>query len=155
MPLTFTKGDLLETEGLHAFAHGCSAAGVMDAGVSGAFKKKWPRMFDDYRQRCADGRFHIGDVCVWSDEVDTVYSLCSQEHWKQKAKIAALVRSLQKMTELAKHAGIERIGLPRIGTGLGGLDWQRVKRVLAEAGQQTDVSLVVFDQFIRARVPSG
>ena len=59
------------------------------------------------------------------------------------------------MTELAKHAGIERIGLPRIGTGLGGLDWQRVKRVLAEAGQQTDVSLVVFDQFIRARVPSG
>ena len=73
--MAFPKGDLLETEGLHAFAPAASAAGVMDAGVSGAFKKKWPRMFDDYRQRCADGRFHIGDVCVWSDEVDTVYSL--------------------------------------------------------------------------------
>ena len=59
------------------------------------------------------------------------------------------------MTTLATNAGIERIGLPRIGAGLGGLDWMRVKRVLSEVGAETKVSLEVFEQFVRSRAPSA
>jgi O-acetyl-ADP-ribose deacetylase (regulator of RNase III) len=151
MSTIFTKGDLFATEGLRAYAQGCNAAGVMDAGVAGVFKKKWPRMFEEYRARCADGRFRLGDVFVWNEGDTTVFNLCIQEHWKKKAKLAALVQSLARTTELAQHASIERIGLPRIGTGLGGLDWPRVKKVLTELGQETRVTVVVFEQFVRAK----
>jgi len=149
MPTIFTKGNLFETEGLKAYAQGCNAAAVMDAGIAGVFKKKWPRMFEEYCVRCGDGRFHLGDVFVWSEGDETVYNLCIQENWKTKAKVAALVRSLKKMVELAENTGIERIGLPRIGAGLGGLDWPRVKKVLTEVGQETSVTIVVFEQFVR------
>jgi O-acetyl-ADP-ribose deacetylase (regulator of RNase III) len=154
MPTSFVKGDLFHTEGLRAYAHGCNCAGAMDSGVALAFKKRWPRMFEEYSLRCADGRFHLGDVFVWNEGDEVVYNLAIQEHWKKKSQIPALARAAKKMVELATHAGIERVGLPRIGTGLGGLDWPRVKKVLNEIGAETTVTLVVFEQFVRAE-PTG
>jgi O-acetyl-ADP-ribose deacetylase (regulator of RNase III) len=154
MPATFTKGDIFETPGIRAFAHGCNCAGSMDAGVGIAFKKRWPPMFEEYRARCQDARLNLGDVLHWTDGEVTVYCLAIQEHWKKKAKLPALARSLRKMVELAAHAGIERVGLPRVGAGLGGLDWPRARSVLEEVGGATQVELVVFEQFVRAAPPT-
>lgn len=154
MPATFVKGDLFATEGLRAYAHGCNCAGAMDAGVAVAFKKRWPRMFEEYQARCADGRFHLGDVFVWNEGDEVVYNLATQEHWKKRSKLPALSRALRKMVELAEKSGVERIGLPRIGAGLGGLDWQRVKSMIEEVGVETKVTLVVFEQFVRAKEPN-
>lgn len=151
MPVSFTKGDIFHTEGLSAFAHGVNCAGTMDAGVSVAFKKRWPRMFDEYRALCEDGRLHLGDVSVWSEGEETVYGLAIQEHWKKKATLPAFAKALRRMVELAHNAGIDRVGLPRIGTGLGGLDWMRVKNILNEVGAETTVTLVVFEQFVREK----
>jgi O-acetyl-ADP-ribose deacetylase (regulator of RNase III) len=151
MPVLFTKGDLFATADLLAYAHGCNCAGAMGAGIAIEFKRRWPRMFDEYRARCEDGRFGLGDVFPWTEGEHTIFNLGMQEHWKKKAQIPALVRSLEKMSELATHAGIARVGLPRIGAGLGGLDWTRVKKVLTEVGAKTDVTLVVFEQFTRGR----
>ena len=90
-------------------------------------------------------------VFPWIENGVTVYNLATQEHWRKKAQLPALAKALRTMTALATSAGIERVGLPRIGAGLGGLDWMRVKRVLSEVGAETKVSLEVFEQFIRAR----
>src|SRR5688500_15964594 len=60
VPTIFTKGDLLHTDGVHAYAHGCNCAGTMDAGVSVAFKKRWPQMLEAYAQRCAERRPKLG-----------------------------------------------------------------------------------------------
>jgi O-acetyl-ADP-ribose deacetylase (regulator of RNase III) len=151
MPAEFRKGDLFATEGVRAYAHGCNCAGTMDAGVGLAFKKRWPRMFEEYAARCADGRFKLGDVFVWSEGDETVYNLALQENWKSKMKLAAVKRAVTKAVTLAAAAGVERIGMPRLGVGLGGLDWPRLKSVLTEIGETTPVTLVVFEQFVRAR----
>lgn len=150
MPTTFLKGDIFHTAGLRAYAHGCNCAGAMDSGVAVAFKKRWPRMFEEYQLRCADGRFHLGDVFVWNEGDEVVYNLAIQEHWKARSKVAALSKALRKVVQLAEQAGVERVGLPRIGAGLGGLDWPRVKKILTEVGDETKVTLLVFEQFIRA-----
>ena len=154
MPAIFQKGDIFLTEGVRAYAHGCNCAGTMDAGVSVAFKKRWPRMFEEYQVRCADGRFHLGDVFVWTEGDETIYTLAIQEHWKQKPKLPALAKALRHAVELAKAASIEKIGLPRIGAGALGFDWARVKKVATEVGAETTVTLVVFEQFIRAPEPT-
>jgi O-acetyl-ADP-ribose deacetylase (regulator of RNase III) len=151
MPAVFLKGDLFATPGLHAFAHGCNCAGAMGAGVAIEFRRRWPRMYDEYVARCADGRFALGDVFPWSEGEDTVYNLGTQAHWRKKAQRSALSKSVGRMTELAQNAGIDRVGLPRIGAGLGGLDWVRVNRILTEIGGETTVTLMVFEQFVRAK----
>jgi O-acetyl-ADP-ribose deacetylase (regulator of RNase III) len=122
----------------------------MDTGVAVAFKKKWPLMYAEYQARCQDGRFRLGDVFAWSEGGEVVYNLGIQEKSDQKAKIVTLTKALKTMAELAQKEGIERVGLPRIGTGPAGLDWPRVKKVLSEVGGGTSVTFVVFEQFIRA-----
>jgi O-acetyl-ADP-ribose deacetylase (regulator of RNase III) len=155
MPTSFVHGDIFNTPGIRAYAQGVSCAGAMDAGVSIAFKKRWPRMFEEYKARCDDGRFTLGEVFIWNEGDETIYNLAIQEHWKKKAKLPALRRALEKMISVASTAGVESIGLARIGTGLGGLEWPRVKRVLTETGDTTPVKLVAFEKFVRAPVASG
>jgi len=154
MGSTFVKGDLFQTEGLRAYAHGANCAGAIYSGVSVAFKRRWPAMFEEYRLRCADGRFHLGDVFVWTAGDETIYTLGIQEHWKQKAKLPALSKALRRVVELAEAARIERVGLPRIGGGPLGFDWMRVRNIVTEVGLSTDVELVVFEQFIRGPMRS-
>jgi O-acetyl-ADP-ribose deacetylase (regulator of RNase III) len=149
MPTIFTKGDIFHTDGLRAYAHGCDCAGGMDTGVAIAFKKRWPKMYEEYYDRCKDGGLRLGGVFAWTEGDEVVYTLGIQEQSAKKAKVTALTTSLKAMTELAAKAGIERVGLPRIGAGPAGLDWPRVKKILSEIGQQTSVTLVVFEQFIR------
>ena len=48
---------------------------------------------------------------------ELIYILGIQEHSTKKAKVPALTQSLKTMAELARVAGIDRVGLPRIGTG--------------------------------------
>jgi O-acetyl-ADP-ribose deacetylase (regulator of RNase III) len=153
MPAIFSKGDIFHTDGLRAYANGCDCAGTMDAGVAVAFKKKWPRMFDEYSARCAHGDFKLGDVFAWTEGDEVIYSLGIQQQSGQKPKAAALTKALTTMVGLAKAAGIERVGLPRIAAGQTGLDWPRVKKILSELGEQTTVTLLVFEQFIRS--PNG
>jgi O-acetyl-ADP-ribose deacetylase (regulator of RNase III) len=155
MPAVFTKGDIFAAPEIRAYAHGCNCAGAMGAGIAIEFKRRWPRMFEEYAARCADRRFGIGDVFVWSEGEHTIFNLATQEHWRKKAQIPALAKSLTKMLELASHAGIERVGVPRIGAGLGGLDWARVKKVMLETAAETKVTMLVFEQFVRATPGPG
>ncbi len=151
MPTIFTKGDILNTEGLHAFAHGCNVQGSMDSGISLAFKKRWPAMFDDVQKQIAAKRPQMGDLWAWTDGTVTVFGLVIQDSASKKAKMTSLSRALESLVEHAKTAGIARVGMGRIGAGPAALDWTRVKKVLADVSEDAPVTLEVFEQFIRAK----
>jgi O-acetyl-ADP-ribose deacetylase (regulator of RNase III) len=53
------------------------------------------------------------------------------------------------MVRLAEASGIARVGLPRIGAGLGGLDWAVVRALLQSIGETTTGELVVCETFAR------
>lgn len=148
MPATFLKGDLFNAQGLDAIAHGCNCAGVMGKGIAVEFKKRYPDMFAEYRRRCRKGQFTLGDVFMWENEHEVVFNLATQRTWRTKAELDAIREALQEMICLAENTGLNRIGLPRIGAGLGGLPWEHVRDVIAEAGARTTVELVVFEEYV-------
>ena len=43
----------------------------------------------------------------------------------------------------AEARGLDRVGAPRLGAGIGGLDWPVVECVLADAAAASRVTLVV------------
>lgn len=151
MPATFTKGDLFGTEGLHAYALGSNARGTMDRGVAVAFKKRWPKLAAELSTRAANGGLVLGDVVTFSEGKETVYALILQSDEAKKAKLASLSKAMNKLVELAAQSGIRQVGLFHPGTGKAALEWPRVKRILQEIGERTEVTLVVFEQFVRAK----
>jgi O-acetyl-ADP-ribose deacetylase (regulator of RNase III) len=147
MSSTFVTGDLFAHEGLGAIAHGCNCAGAMGKGIAVQFRQRFPRMYAAYKQRCAEGRFNLGDVFAWSEDGLTIFNLGTQKTWRAKADLSAIETAVRSMVRLAEEAGIARIGLPRIGAGLGGLPWTDVRAVLTDIGNATNVELVVFEEY--------
>jgi hypothetical protein len=83
--------------------------------------------------------------------------LGTQISWKVSAKLSDVETALRKMINLAElfieTAGKSypyKIGLPKIGAGLGGLPWQSVKDLLIRLGQSTPIELIVFEEYIPA-----
>jgi O-acetyl-ADP-ribose deacetylase (regulator of RNase III) len=142
MPFTTLTGDLFEA-GLPAVGHGCNCTGAMGAGIAVAFKKRYPAMYQEYRQRCADGRFRLGDIFVWEAPDLVIYNLATQPRPGPSATLDAIDASIRAALADAKGRGLSRLGIPRIGAGLGGLEWSDVAEVLTRAADESPVDLVV------------
>lgn len=146
MPTVFVRGDLFGS-GLSAMAHGCNCAGAMGAGIALEFRKRYPRMYAEYRHRCLKGQFNPGDVFPWSEDGVTIFNLGTQADWHHGATLSSIDRSVERMTQLASDMGIGCVGLPRIGAGLGGLPWFQVRVILERLGETTPIELRVFETY--------
>jgi len=155
MPTSFVTGDLFAAKDIFAFAHGCNCAGAMGKGIAVEFKRRFPEMFREYKERCLDGRFQLGDVFVWKKSRTVVFNLGTQPHWKAPAELSAIATALRSMTAVAEQDSIDRIALPRIGAGYGALDWSLVRPLLEATGKATRVQLVVFETFVTGQAPTS
>lgn len=147
MPLSLHRGDLFATPELTALAHGCNCAGAMGAGIALAFKARWPDMYHDYVTRCADGRFNLGDVFIWRAGGVTIFNLATQPHWRAAAQLPAIASSVAAMLGEAQALGLDHIAMPRIGAGLGGLDWADVLGAITPLAAAGAIDLRVADVF--------
>ncbi|KKW13210.1 MAG: Appr-1-p processing domain protein [Candidatus Gottesmanbacteria bacterium GW2011_GWB1_49_7] len=153
MSTKFVTGDLFFYPGLRAWAHGCNCSGYMRAGVAVEFRARFPGMYQAYQEVCHKREFKLGSVFSWGARVlprhpeVAVYNLGTQLTPGPHAELSAIEQSVTLMTKQALDSGVDRIGLPRIGSGLGGLVWRDVKDVLSRIGENTDVELVVFEEY--------
>jgi O-acetyl-ADP-ribose deacetylase (regulator of RNase III) len=139
---TEVTGDLFELD-LPAIGHGCNCAGAMGAGIAGEFKRRFPRMYREYWRRCQAGRFRLGEIFVWPTDDVVVYNLATQLLPRPPAVLDAIDRSVRAALDDARRRGVIRLGVPRLGSGLGELAWPEVATVLEAAGEASRVELVV------------
>ena len=142
MSLTAVTGDLFGLD-LPALGHGCNCAGAMGAGIAVVFRKRYPAMYREYRRRCTAGEFRPGDVFVWEAPDLVVYNLATQPVPGPTARLDAIEASVRAALADAEVRELPRLGIPRLGAGLGGLDWSDVAPVLGRVADDSTVELVV------------
>ncbi len=141
MNYTETEGDLF-TLGLPAIAHGCNSRGSMSGGIARQFRDRFPAMHTDYVQRCNEGRFVLGDIFRWDAGDFVIYNLATQIQPGAHARLDAINTSVRAALTDAAALGLDQLGVPRIGAGIGGLAWTDVCTILQQAGEQSSVELV-------------
>lgn len=125
------SGDLFAQRDVYALAHGVNCRGVMGAGIAVEFKRRWPQMFTAYAQACGTGELTVGGMFAWQVAEDRwVYNLASQDRPGKDARLDAVATSLEAALAHACVHSVPSIALPRIGCGIGGLDWPEVADVL-------------------------
>lgn len=125
-------GDLLEAR-LPAIGHGVNCVGKMWSGIAADIVARWPHIEPDYIAACHDGRLTPGRFTI-ADLGDgrLLYNLASQQNRGADARPDAIRAAADAaLTDLAAR-GITDLGLPRIGCGIGGLDWDTVHPILTE-----------------------
>lgn len=146
--MKYIDGDLIQLakEGkFDVIGHGCNCFHSMGAGIAKAIKQSWPEaLMADHCTRYGDvnklGTFSQLDTFETGDL--TILNLYTQFKYTsiQVDVDYDAVRKCMK-TVKKKYSG-KRIGLPLIGCGLAGGDWNIVSKIIEEELSNEDVTIV-------------
>lgn len=116
-----------------ALGHGVNCEGLMGAGIAKPFKEKFPLMYDQYALMCKRGMLNPGDYMpFYVGNGRWVYNIASQRKPGADARVRALVNGTVGALVHARQWGVKEIALPRIGCGIGGLDYDSEVRPALE-----------------------
>jgi O-acetyl-ADP-ribose deacetylase (regulator of RNase III) len=160
MPIEFVSGNLFaNTVHARAFAHGCNCQGAMGAGIAVGVRERYPEMYAEYRRRCkADPReFNLGDAWLWkANDRPWVFNLGTQEgYWRSRASYEAIETALGRMRDQADKEGVRSIAVPRIGVGLGGLSWRKVRAIIERVFAGWEGKLYVYETYVPTEPAEG
>lgn len=136
MKIEYVDGDIFESSE-RVYAHGCNCQNMMGAGFAKEIARRFPEVKRKYSIACKAGVFNLGYAQYVLDASNdrAVYNLATQKQGGANATKFGIFLSFCNMFEHAKANGIERIGIPRIGTGIGGLAWEEVEEMINLAAE--------------------
>lgn len=145
--LIHAEGDIF-TAFSRGIGHGVNTEGVMGSGIAVQFRKRLPEMYDKYREICLMGGLKGGDIFPWELPRDLknieprfVYNIASQELQGANAYYHFLEMGVHKALLHAESVGLRQIALPRIGSGVGGLDITYVEGILFSLAARSPVDI--------------
>jgi hypothetical protein len=102
-------------------ANGCL---VMGKGLAKAFAQRYPALPQHFGSLVEENGNH---AYVYEPEgigpQKDIVSFPTKHHWSQPADLRLIERSARRVKEWASAYGWAQIALPRVGCGLGQLDW--------------------------------
>ena len=145
MPIDFVTGDIFHTSA-QTIAHGCNCRGRMGAGIALDIKRRYPAMFKEYRRMCYKREFKPGDHFLYTQSTPWILNLATQDS-TGGAKLQYVEQCLDGFCRYYEQQGIDSLALPRIGAGLGGLEWGDVKGLIIETLGELPISIKVYEAF--------
>ena len=73
-----------------------------------------------------------------------IYNLITKVKYNHKPTYQTLRSSLEAMKVHSQKHEVKAISMPRIGSGLDRLNWEKVGTILTEVFQDTDISITVY-----------
>lgn len=153
-PLQYLNTDITTvTSGI--IGHGCNCSGGFGSGVAGAIRKKWPVMYEKFQEN-GRGRSLLGSAHIIRIDKNLYIANCyTQEFYGKDGKVYASPDAIRSSVEFCysffdNGGGFYDTGLdaqgefynyledptefhfPKIGSGLGGLDWETQVRPIFE-----------------------
>jgi O-acetyl-ADP-ribose deacetylase (regulator of RNase III) len=117
-------------------AHCISSDCKMGAGIAVPMKKKF--------KLGGMKNIHAGllksPTCVYHNGV---YNLITKDKYYQKPTYYSITSTIRMMRAHAKENEITQIVMPKIGCGIDGLSWPKVREIVKQIFDKTDVEILV------------
>ena len=129
-------GDILLTKA-NVLAHGVAPNDHFAQGLALSLREQWPAMVKDFRHYCHNDHPKPGGVWIWSGVASyRIVSLLTQKPaagpggHPGRASTEHVNHALRALRHLAESENLTSIAIPRLATGVGGLDWDDVKPLI-------------------------
>ncbi len=148
------EGDILLT-GAEAIAHGIAANDPMDQGLAASLHKDYPAMHKDFHHWCHHQHPKIGSAWIWSGTKGArIVNLITQEggydHGSKpgKASVTGVNKALRELKKLIAAENLSSVALPRLATGVGGLDWNDVRPLIMNQLADIDATVFIYQTYV-------
>jgi O-acetyl-ADP-ribose deacetylase (regulator of RNase III) len=158
------EGDILES-GAQAIAHGVAANDPMKQGLAAALHARYPAMHKDFHHWCRQQHPKLGSAWVWSGAggvriINLITQQGGYEHGSkpEQASVSSVNHALRALKKLIKDEGLSSVALPRLATGVGGLDWVAVRPLIHNQLADIAADVYVYQQYVpgkKAAEPRG
>lgn len=147
--ITCKTGDLLKADA-EALVNTVNTVGIMGKGIALQFKKAFPDNFNAYEKACAQNELVLGKMFVFDRRTFTnpryIINFPTKKHWRSSSRYEDIQSGLQDLVMVIKQYGIRSIAIPPLGSGLGGLNWSKVKEMIIEAFRELpELNVIVFE----------
>lgn len=151
--IRYVSGDILLSNA-QAIAHGVAPNDDFGQGLAHALRDNMPAMYKDFRHFCHTAHPKSGSLWTWGGaEGPRIVALFTQDgdygHGGKpgKATTAHVNHALKELAKEVRREGWTSLALPRLATGVGGLDWQDVKPLLEHHLGDLGIPVVVYDTY--------
>lgn len=127
MAIIYTEGDIL-TDPAEAIVIPVNTIGMPGAGLAKAWAKKDPESAGVYKSLCEKGFVKVGEINIIIHGESRWIMFPTKEHWKHPSRLEWIEQGLMDLQP--QVAGLESLAVPALGCGLGGLNWEDVRRLM-------------------------
>ncbi len=147
-------GDILLSQA-HAIAHGVAPHDNFHSGLALALREHSPSLYKDFRHYCQTRHPQPGGLWTWTGaDGRPVACLFTQEEGEARhggtpgrATLQHVRHALKALRTEAQDKGFRSLALPRLATGVGGLEWVQVKPLVEEALGDLGIPVVVYTTY--------
>jgi O-acetyl-ADP-ribose deacetylase (regulator of RNase III) len=137
--LQYIKGDILQEQ---VFVVPVNTVGAMGKGLALDTAKKFPLAEQSYRSAFRLHLLRIGKVLPVHLSGHTLFFLPTKKHWGNPSTLAYVEKGLRGLIDaLISDSSYDPscVAIPKLGCGLGGLDWQKVKPLIEKTAQSLEL----------------
>ena len=151
------KGDLIKlalSGEFDVIVHGCNCFCNMGAGIAKQIRKHFPEAYRIDCQTKRGDKNKLGTIsaglCTFEIEYSgitkTIGVLNAYTQYRYGSGLHADYDAIQKcMRKIKRDFSGFKIGMPKIGAGLAGGDWETIKVIISEELADEDVTIVEWD----------
>ena len=120
-----------------------NTVGIMGKGLALEFKKRFPNNFIHYQACCKNSSLTIGKLLIVPENGKAIINFPTKKHWKDNSELNYIVLGLEKLKIAIPRYGITSIAFPKIGCGLGNLDWKDVFPLIQKFADEIDQAISI------------
>ncbi len=132
--IQYIEGDLLESKA-EALVNTVNTVGIMGKGIALQFKNHFPSNYKRYAKACKEKQVKVGSLFILEDTSllggkKKIINFPTKTDWRKPSEYSYIENGLIELSKYIQENSIKSIAIPPLGTGNGGLDWNKVKALI-------------------------
>ncbi len=145
--ITVGIGDIFESDA-QTLVNTVNCVGVMGKGIALEFRDRFPDMYEEYVQRCTEGRVKLGEPYLYRRLTPPwILNFPTKDHWRSVSRLQDIVAGLQLLHARYRGWGVTSLAVPPLGCGQGQLEWRVVGPTLYRHLKRLEIPVYLFAPF--------
>ena len=147
--IKYITGNILESKA-DALINTVNTVGVMGKGIALQFKKAYHNNYKAYVQACKKNEIEIGKLLIVKDSnlssgEKYIINFPTKKDWRKPSEYGFIEAGLEDLIRIIKDYNIKSIAIPPLGAGNGGLEWEKVKKMIENKLSNIEIDIFVFE----------
>jgi O-acetyl-ADP-ribose deacetylase (regulator of RNase III)/uncharacterized protein YwgA len=142
-------GNILESDAV-ALINTVNTQGIMGKGIALQFKNAFPLNFKLYQESCKKGELKTGKLLFVEDNAlisgkKWIINFPTKTTWRKPSEYEYIEEGLDELIRVLSNYPIKSIAIPPLGSGNGGLNWERVKSIIENKLSKLSIDIYIYE----------